>query len=214
MDNNQANALVIDEKALKQGSKKGWLNIKVIIRLIFLLAIGVVAFELYLGVKSLNQPNLPVVKEKPATFKNVEPVGSKVSIALLSSNNQIKVGETINVDLKLTTFGKSIKDITAVIKYDPKMMDISGGDFFTRGEVYTVNPLVTKNALKGTIRISGQTGSPSSGFAGVGLIGNLKFIAKKIGNTQLSIDPSAQVSDYLDGTNLLGDTYNLELSIK
>ncbi len=210
---NQANTLILDESALKQSKKPNWFSIGKIIKLFFILILAGVAVELFLGVKSLNEPSL-IIKKQPNVFKNAAPIGQNATLVLLSEKNEVKVGEQISVNLKISTFGRTVKDVLAVIKYDPKQIDVSSDNFFTKGDGYSINPLVTKNSLTGTIRITGQTGSPTSGFTGVGSLGLLKFTAKKAGGTQISINQGAQISDYFDSKNILGKTYSLDLNIK
>lgn len=213
MDNSQPEALILDEKALGQGDKKKWLTVANIIRLILLLIIAVIPLEVYFGYQYLKSEQVSII-EKSSEVKITQPVGESVEIFLIPQKEDIKVGDQLNINLKLATFGRSVSNVTSVIKYDPKLIDLVSEDPFTKGEVYTVNPLITKNALAGTIRISGQVGTPADGYTGVGIMGILRFKVKKAGNINISLAPESQAIDYLTGKNILGKTSSVSLAIQ
>lgn len=218
----QPNALIIDENSLKQGNKKSWFSVGLLVKFFVLILVLGIGYELYAGVKYLNSPgglssNKNSVESKKVNSQDILPAGDSTQIALLADKNTYQAGDKISVDLKLATFGRSISNAVIVIKYDPKVLDTDGSNFFTKTGVFSANPLVTKNALKGEIRISAGTGSPTSGYTGVGVMGRLRLIAKKSGSTQVSIDKSVNASrttDFSDNKNILGEVINLDLTIK
>lgn len=214
INNTTPNTLIVDENALKSSQKKNWFSVGMVVKVIIVLIIIGLSVELYLGYKSLNEPSLVVKDQQESVIKNAEPVGGSAILSLVSQEGEVKTGDIISAALRVSTFGKTIKDVVAVIKYDPKIVEIPEEGFFTKGDGYSVNPLVTNSSLNGTIRISGQSGSPTTGFTGVGTLGILKFKAKKPGTTQISIGEGSQILDYFEGKNILGKTYNLDLDIK
>lgn len=215
--NSEPETLIIDENALQGGKKRRQFPVKLFVKGTFVVTIIFIVFEVYVGIKSFSVNTEPTKNPKQAVFQNAQPIGKGATLALLSAS-EVKVGEKLQVDIKIATFGRSVKNITMVIKYDPLMVDVSSNNFFVNGKVFSVNPVISRNDLTGVVTITGQTGSPQAGYSGVGMLGKMQFNTKKIGNTKVSIDDKSEngskIIDYFDGKNILGEVYNVDLNIK
>lgn len=205
---------VVNETNLKESSKTPWLTKGLILKVVILLVLIVVGFETYLGIQYLNGNSnsfltLPGFQDKP------QEAADTTKMFLISDKNQLKIGEKVNVEVRLATLGRTIKSSIVVIKYDPNVLQIDRDTFFTKGDVFSANPLIT-NPL-GLIRLSAATGSPVSGYTGVGTMGILQFSAKKSGSTEISIElgPNNSNTISLSGDeNILGGVSNLKINIE
>lgn len=220
METAEPNALILDENSLKQENKKSWFSMGLLVKALVLVLVLGISYELYSGIKYLNAPlglNNKSMETGKVNGQDIVPAGDSTQISLLADQSTYKVGDKVNIDVKLATFGRAISNAVVLIKYDPKILDTDGESFFTKAGVFSANPLVTNNALKGEIRISAGTGSPTSGYTGVGVMGQLRLIVKNSGSTQITIDKSvngSSTSDFSDNKNILGEVTNLNLTIK
>lgn len=216
MDNNSVNTLIVNESALKHPStpKGKWKGI--ILTLIYFALIVVIVYEVFIGIQSFdfsNSSSNNVGLSQDTALPSPLPVGDAV-LALIADKPEYQVGDEIPVVVQLSTSGNLVSNVTVVVKYDPKLVSL-GDDFFTNGNVYQVNPVITNNA--GLLRISADAGSPLNGFGGVGNIGVIRFTAKEAGSVNISIENSAstsQVIDFLSKKNILGEVVNLSVQVK
>lgn len=219
MDNNSVNALVVNENALKEAAKQPGKWKKLILPLIFLILIGVVIYEVIVGIQSLSFPNSSQnegLSSQDMPLTSPLPIGDAV-LALISDKSEYQVGEKIPVVVQLSTSGNLVGNVSVVIKYDPKLVSLEGDNFFTNGNVYQINPLITKDAAKGILRISADAGSPLNGFSGVGNVGVVNFTAQSAGNSNFNLENSSgnsQVINQLSKKNILGSVVNLSVQVK
>lgn len=223
MDINNVNTLIVDPNTLQQNNKPVGSWKKWVLPLIYLLLVLVVVYEVYVGVTSLSDSTQSKQSSDAQSGTEVSsgvvaPVGDAI-LALIVDKTNFKVGEKIPVVVQVSTTGKIISRADVVIKYDPKILSI-GQNSFTNGLLFSANPLVTNNALKGMMKISGDLGSPLNGFNGIGNLGTVTFTAKAVGSVLLTVDytkdlqTDSNVIDFLSKEDILGQVYNVEVEIK
>lgn len=130
----------------------------------------------------------------------------------VSPPTDVSIGDSINLEVHVKTGREAINAIGIVINYDPTILQISS---MTTSQsfcfFYTDN---TFDNIKGEIRIS--CGAPSPGFTGDSTIIQAKLRVRKIGITEIKVNPaSSQVlANDGKGTNLLSSYPKLTISSK
>lgn len=223
MDINSVNTLIVDQQTLQNSAKKPGSWKRFILPAIYVFLIIVVVYEVYAGVTSLSdstssQKNLITNSDVPVSDIAPQPTGDAV-LALVLDKAQYKLGDKIPVVVQVSTTGKIITRVEAVIKYEPKYLSLEGDDLFVESTLFTNKPLVTKDDKKGFIRISGDTGSPMTGFNGVGNLGTINFTARDAGITPLSVDyvknggKDSNVVELSTNKDILGKVYNIVIEV-
>lgn len=169
---------IVLENQIQKVSKKVDLK-KILPRIVFVLLGMVVVVEIILAAKVLSKPIPAVVTVQPVS-------GGK--IALTSTKDQYKVGDELNILVKLNTGGHPTDGTDVIIKYDANFLDAQTSNFFTKGPIYQEYPLFDVDKASGTIKISGVVTSKDKGFNGVGTFANLKLKAISAGSTALKVD--------------------------
>ena len=137
----------------------------------------------------------------PANFYFVSPVASQPLIQ----------GQVFNVDLHVQTGSKAINAVSAVIKYNPELIEIIGMDTTQSFcSFYTENSFAT---IKGEVDIA--CGTPHPGFLGDSTITSLSLRSKVNGPISLTLSPqdSAILADDGKGTNLMNPKTLPELNL-
>lgn len=204
---NQDPKVIYTPEALKP-LKKRWFKAK----LIFLPLLAVIAIEIVFGMKTLLTP-VPVTKAHP-----LAPVG-RAKLSIIVPQLSYKVGDTIPVELRLTTEGYTSAGTDLILNYDPKLLEASAGAF-VQGPIYTDYPFINIDTKSGVINASGVASVSQKGFKGKGVFGTVNFKAKANGKTTLTIDFKANsinktnVIDAGTTQNILDQVSPLELEIK
>jgi hypothetical protein len=181
------------------------LNVKVIYLILGL----IIAVELFFGARTLLQPTPAAPKVQPVTEGRV---------VLTSSKLNYSVGDTVPVDIYISTGGYSTVGTDLSIKYDPNLLD-APADSFIKGATYQDYLGINIDNKKGVILVSGIVTINSGGFNGTGKFGTLNLKAKSEGKTKVALDfkKGATIDTNIieDGTSvdILGQTFDLELGI-
>lgn len=123
----------------------------------------------------------------------------------------IPVGQTATLELRLHTVTNATNAIGLVMNYDPKILDLvkltTDQSFCS---FYTENSFDT---IKGEVRLS--CGTPSPGFTGDSVLLDLSFRGKEVGSTTLHFDNKQTMVLANDGkgTNILSTPPHLTLNV-
>lgn len=192
---------------------KKFLSWKIILVLagVFLIA------ELAWAFNFLTKP----IPEPPQAPKKVIPMAT---LSLETAKKDLKVGETTDVNITLSTGGRKTDGTDVILTFDPNILEVvpatSSGSVkppVKVGKVYSDYPL---NSLEspGRIVLSGITGFSES-FSGTGVVGTITFKAKKIGTTEIKIEKEAgsttdsNVVESVSTRDILINVRNLTLNV-
>lgn len=170
----------------------------------------IVVIQLVMGARTLLAPIPEIPKLQPIT-------GGK--IGLIAAKTEYRVGEDIEVLIKVSTGGHTTDGTDLVLSYDPKVLSASSSAFFTKGTIYQEYPIIEHDFQEGVIRVSGVTSLQQEGFNGIGSLGTLKFRAQSPGQTVLTIEyrpNETQESNIVESRNakdILDQAFNLNLRI-
>lgn len=203
MENNQ-NPTVYNAPQPASPPKRIWFKPKYI--LFFLL--GIVIVEIIIGAKTLLTP-LPA--KKVPVSQLVQPVGGAKFLAV-APKTSYKVGENIEVAVRLVTTGHPVIGTDMVLSYDPKLLEASKSAFI-KGRIYDDYPYVDINTENGVIKVSGIASTPQRAFNGIGIFGKVNLKAKVSGKANIKLDNS-NVIDAITNQNILEQVSNLEINIQ
>src|SRR3989344_4187080 len=131
-------------------------------KIIYVLLVLVIVVELGLGLKTLLTP-LPQAGQVQSV--------SDGQVILSAEKTGFKVDEEIPVDIKLSTGGHTTVGTDLVLKFDPNFLEVSGDDFFEKGNAYTDYPGVSLDKENSQIILSGIVLNDEEGFNGVSKFG-------------------------------------------
>lgn len=177
-----------------------------------ILGIAVVAELIYAGWSLLSNKStspLPLVQNTSASVPR---------ISLTTPQQTVQVGSIVPVTIVMDTGNKTISGADLIIKYDPKVLEVTKNDLFA-GKIFPEYPLLSVAPVQGLVAISGISSS-TTGFTGSGEFARVNFKAKSSGKTNLVINfekGSTTTSNLVEiGTsrNILEEATNLELLIQ
>lgn len=151
------------------------------IKAVYIVLILIIAVELVIGVRALLSP--------PPQINKLQPV-SDGQVVLASDNKSVKVGEEVEIIVKLYTGGHSTVGTDLVLKYDPTFLEASD-NFFEEGVAYPDYPGVTSDQNSGELLISGVISPDKKGFNGFEEFGTVKLKALKNGKTQVKVEANS-----------------------
>lgn len=181
-------------------------------RLIFLVLGLVILIEVVFVANAISQNPPP---PKKSTSKSI----SDAQIALVSDQKNLKLGENLQAQIKLTTGGHPTSGTDVVLKYDPAFFNVLPSSV-KAGKIYPDYPIADIDTESGTIRVSGIAGITTKGFNGVGILATVNLTTKKTGNTKISFEykkgstADSNVIGVADSTDLLGKVTDLEVNIR
>jgi hypothetical protein len=149
------------------------------LKVILLLLLIVLAIEGYFIVKSFKEPLVPPPP-------NVESITGG-EILLVSSKEQLKIGENTRVAMKVSTGGHATQGTDIILRFDPKYMEASTSSIY-KGGIYPDYPVISLDNTAGIVKISGLSPTTKKTFKGVGIFAFLDFKAKALGKTKISLD--------------------------
>ena len=170
----------------------------------------VILIEVVIGIRTLSTPIPAIGKISPLN-------GGQMS--LIPSKDSYKVGDTVPVAIRISTGGRATVGTDLLLKFDPSFLEAQSQTNFLRGQIYKDYPIISIDNKSGTVKVSGVDSPGESGFAGIGILGEMIFTAKKEGKTTLQIQskPGAtNLSNIIEnGTakNILSQVYNLDVNI-
>ncbi len=170
----------------------------------------IVVGEVIFGIKTLSTP--------PPSIGKIQPIsGGKVILS--SPILKYRVGDVATVAVRIDTGGHTINGADIVLKYDPKVLDLTDKSIKTGG-VFAEFPLISVDNTQGLVRISGIASLNQPGFNGIGVLAQLSFTAKSAGNANLSIDfkPGVTTDSNLIETgstqDIIDSVVNLNLTVQ
>ena len=188
--------------------KREWFKPKYL----FYVLAAVVLLELVWGAKTLLAPVPSKKTPQPAATK-------QASLILSSGQKDLKVGDSLLVNVNLSTGGHRTVGADLVLKYDSNVLSASPSAF-TRGTVYPDCPAVSIDDTKGIILVSGVAEASGNGFDGIGIFGMVAFKAKAPGRAIIWPDfTKGETTDsniFETGTaeDILEDVNNLEVNVR
>ena len=207
MDNNPINPLIYQNPpgSSKANPLRTWLP-----RIIILLLLGVVVFQLVRSNQSLTQPSAK-------KFLPTQPPSSG-TIILVEPNKTYQVGQDITIPVRIVTGGHTIQGVDLVIKYDPKVLAALTPALSTT-KLMSEYPTNQADPIHGLIRVSGIASTQQVGFNGAGIFGTLNFKPTDKGKTTVSIDfklnntADSNMIELATGQDILGSANSLDLTI-
>lgn len=152
----------------------------------------------------------------------IEQITSLSSPQLVATTTKpsFQIGETVPVTIKVVTGGQSTDSTDVILRYDPKVLEITGDNFVEIGRIYPDYPVANYDNITGIVQVSGAALSSNSGFSGVGNFATLNFKAMSAGATTISIDfqteSTADSNIVLSGTakDILTQVTNADIIIE
>ncbi len=151
-------------------------------KIIFAILGVILLIEVIYAFKVLTAPTPP----PPPAARKTEITKTGGKIALFSPKKSYKINETVQVSVVIGSGGHTIDGVDLVVRYNPKVLEATQGGLI-KGKILSEYPLVSLDANKGLISISGIS-SLNKGFIGTGQFASLLFKAKAVGTAPLTID--------------------------
>ncbi len=180
-------------------------------RIIFVILGILLLVEVVYLISSLVKPAFSPPPYK-ASVKN-----TTGKITLLALQTKYNVKEIIPVSVLVDTGGHQIQGIDLIIHYDPKIFEATSGGI-VKGGIFDDYPLMSADANKGLITISGISGINS--FQGSGQFAIIALKAKAPGKTSLTVDfkkgstTASNMTEASSTKNILENVENLDLIIE
>lgn len=150
-------------------------------KLIFLGLGLIVAFEIFVGIKTLTQP----IPKAPERIK-VLPVSTGQMI-LITDKTSYRVGDVVPVSVKITTGGNLSSGVDLILHYDPSLFTVNK-DSLVKGSIFPEYPIADVDPKTGTISLSGISTVTGVGFNGVGIFATINMTAKAPGQSKVTVD--------------------------
>lgn len=179
---------------------------------IFLLALLVLA-EVLWGMQVLrNLQEKSSAKNQVAT--TVPNASAVPSLVMTSSSNHLKVGETVTTTLTLDTAGNNTDAATAVITYNPSVLEYVKVE---NGPIYKEYLAPKVDQKLGHITVTGLA-TETTYFKGKGIFASLTFKAKGKGETIIDFDFKPKAADKTAlaaaGKQILGFVRGVSIAVK
>lgn len=209
-ENKTLNTLLNESDA--SGEKPRGNGKKKLPRLIFLILGAIIVAEAYFVIGALRST------PPPPRRLQVRPIGD-ARLVLVSNKKEYKVGEFVQVQIRLDTGGHATNGTDVILKYDPEIFEASKSSV-TTGKIYDDYPVADADPKAGSIKISGISNVASKGFNGVGILANLNLKAKSLGSGNISFEfkqgstTDSNVIKLKTAEDILGKVTNLEVSIR
>lgn len=142
----------------------------------------VIVAEAGYGIWTLTKP----VAVTPSLSPSPQ-VESGGKIMLLSAKKDYQVGETLPVTIGMTNGSKATIATDIVIRFDPKILEASGGAF-EKGPLYSNYSKLIIDGELGILQVSGFTDVGRKPVLGTGVFGKINFKVKQPGTTRLTVD--------------------------
>lgn len=169
----------------------------------------VIVAEIIFGIKTLSKTN---------ALSRLTSIGGG-RVMLVSGQKSLKVGDDVRVLVRVSSGGHNTVGSDVDIIYDPSFLEATSSANFYKGNIYKQYPIISVNGKKGEIKISAVAPVKTKGFEGVGVLGGIKFKAKKNGETTLRVvfSPQSTTSSTIveanTAKNVLTAVSNLKLNI-
>lgn len=181
-------------------------------KIIFVILGVIILVELVLAIKYLRQPGpLPPPVVTPISSGNVE---------LLAKQKTYKVGENIEVLVKVSTGGYPTVGSDVILHYSPQSLKTNAASI-NLGNLYSEYPMKVVDEGAGTIRISGISADRRrEGFSGVGILATIVLKAVAVGSTSVTVEfepdntADTNLIESKDSKDILSKVTNLDLIIE
>lgn len=182
-------------------------------KIIFIILGIVVLAEVIYAARTLVSPAPAVpARQSPAQ------AGTVGKISLITPKASVKLNEAIPVTVMVDTGGHTIDGVDLIVQYDPKILEVTTGNL-TKGQILDEYPLMSVDASKGLISVSGINRS-GNGFSGSGQFAVINLRAKQKGKTSLTIDfkqgstTDSNLVERNTSKNILEQVDNLEMVVE
>lgn len=109
-------------------------------------------------------------------------------LTLSSRSSEYSVGDTVAVDIDISTGGYPTLGTDVIIKYDPNILEITSVASILDGDTYPEYPSKNFDQKSGLVSISGINSLTGNEFNGVGKFATINFRAKEAGTANISFD--------------------------
>lgn len=196
---------------------------KKFVGLIAVFCMGAVLLIIFLRVVPFIKPVkvVPTLTPIPTPVKPKRPISEfQATFSFAAPKKELAIGETLKVAINLDTGKKKVSGATAIISFDPAMLEIVDS---TPGKIFPVYPQVLLEEENKRLVMSGLIITPGQpGFSGSGQFGEIEVRAKKKGKTFLNFVVSQEMGAANDSNvieeetafDVLRETVDLELWIK
>lgn len=200
--------------SLPYGGGRKWITPKNI----FIVLGIIVAIELILGIKAfVSRSGQSDTSTSSAVSQPVLKGSDKGTISLVSSQKEVKIGDTVSVSVEVTS-PLPADGVDIVARFDPNLLSAIDGDI-RQGTIFSLYPLA-KVEPTGVVRISGIATPGIAGFSGKDIFAIVNFKALKKGVAKLTLDftpgqtADSNIVGAQSGKDLLEEVGNLEVNIR
>lgn len=183
-------------------------------KVIYLVLIFIIIVEIV-----INLPGLLNLNSSSSKVTQPQPI-SKAKLIVLSDKTGVKVGEDVDIQIKLATGGQTVQGTDLILTFDPSVLEASSSSQIILGKIFSNYPQA-KIDPTGSVRISGIIAENQLGYNGMGEFAKFKLKAKKVGKTSLKVEFDSSANSSTDSNilmansteDILGEVYNLNLTI-
>lgn len=143
-------------------------------------------------------------------------VGGPASLSLSPASGTYNVGEAFDINIFLNDGGKKVAGSDVSLTFDSSKLSVetvTPGALFDDPSTTNNEQVILKNEVSGNkVLLSMGSLDPQTGtsyFAGSGVYGTVRLLAKEIGDVLVTIDktPYSKIAE-VGGGDILGDTFN------
>ena len=171
--------------------------------------------------KTSSQPNLPLDNGAVSDNESLEALRADQNLAgkmyFKSEPDKVKVGDEFIITVMIDTGGYNISAVSAVFDFDYGITEAVGIDVARSALAMSAEKNFTADRVRIIRGAVGDTDWQDSddGFSGVGILGEIKFIAKKAGELKLKFtaDESKLIFDDGFGTAMKMELEDFSLMI-
>ena len=171
--------------------------------------------------KTSSQPNLPLDNGAVSDNESLEALRADQNLAgkmyFKSEPDKVKVGDEFIITVMIDTGGYNISAVSAVFDFDSGITEAVGIDVARSALAMSAEKNFTADRVRIIRGAVGDTDWQDSddGFSGVGILGEIKFIAKKAGELKLKFtaDESKLIFDDGFGTAMKMELEDFSLMI-
>lgn len=177
----------------------------------------VIAYELYIGVKSIMSQRSEISPQGEPTVVVIQ--GDNAKLSLASSKKEYSVGEAINVKVLIDTANFTAQAVDVEIKYDTNHLEADALTKVLRANLFPDYPVTAIHPDQGIIKISATNGLSDTGFKGIGELASFTLKAKAPGATTLLINSApnntadSNILDLTSRIDVLKTVENLNITI-
>lgn len=186
-------------------------------KIIFTILGMIVLIEVIYAVRTLNTSTPAFTPAFPvAEVNNRKEIPGKISLS--ASKTSYKVAEIIPVSVVIDIGTKEISGADVIVSFDPNVLEVVPNGI-TKGKVFDEYPLLSQDAKKGKVSISGIS-TLKKVFSGTGQFATINFKAKNPGKISLVVNfqkgstTESNLVEAATARNILETVTNLDLEVQ